>query len=158
MTLSQQLAIRFREVILDGKWVANTNYKDQLSAISYKTAFKKMGSLNSIGLLSQHIHYYIAGVNKVLEGGTLEIRDAYSFDFSPLTTQEQWEAFLNQFWLDSEVFISFVEKLDDSQLKAAFVDKKYGSYIRNIEGMIEHCYYHLGQIVLLKKLLTEGER
>jgi hypothetical protein len=27
-----------------------------------------------------------------------------------------------------------------------------GYYI-NIDAMIEHCYYHLGQIVLIKKLL-----
>jgi len=42
------------------------------------------------------------------------------------------------------------EKLDE-----AFVDVKYGSYQRNIEGVIEHSYYHLGQISLVRKMISE---
>lgn len=156
MSLSSLLANRFREVMLQGKWVANTNFKDQLEKISLEKASKKVASLNSIEILSQHIHYYIAGVNKVLKGGALEIRDVYSFDFIPMETQQQWEAFLATFWKDAEEFANLVEKLNENQLKAPFVDEKYGSYLRNIEGMIEHCYYHLGQIVLLNKLHSEN--
>ena len=36
--------------------------------------------------------------------------------------------------------------------EAIFVDEKYGSYERNLDVMIEHCYYHLGQVMLIKKL------
>lgn len=28
-----------------------------------------------------------------------------------------------------------------------------GTFLRNMDAMIEHAYYHLGQIVLIKKLL-----
>lgn len=31
------------------------------------------------------------------------------------------------------------------------VDKKYGTCFRNIDVMIEHTYYHHGQIILIKK-------
>lgn len=41
----------------------------------------------------------------------------------------------------------------EEKLKEAFVEEKYGTYQRNLEGMIEHSYYHLGQIVLIKELL-----
>ena len=34
-------------------------------------------------------------------------------------------------------------------------DPKYGSWYRNIHGIIEHAHYHLGQIVLLKKLIGD---
>jgi len=46
-----------------------------------------------------------------------------------------------------------VEQMPTSQLQDAFTDEKYGTYLRNILGMLEHSYYHLGQIVLIKKLL-----
>jgi len=39
------------------------------------------------------------------------------------------------------------------ELDAIFVLEKYGTYRRNIEGMIEHAYYHLGQISLIKKMI-----
>ena len=45
--------------------------------------------------------------------------------------------------------------MPNEKLENNFVDKKYGSYRRNIEGMIEHSYYHLGQISLIRKMILE---
>ena len=153
-TLSQQTAHRFREVILNGTWVANTNFKHQLEHLDYKIATTQVDALNTIAVLAQHIHYYIAGVKNVFNGGNLEIKDSYSFDFEPMHSQEQWDTFLTLFWTDAEAFASHVENLSDEELHHSFVDKKYGTYLRNIDGMIEHSYYHLGQIVLLKKMIS----
>lgn len=148
-----QLTKRFREVMLDGLWIANTNFKDQLSDITWEQAVTKVDSLNTIAMLTFHIDYYIAGLVHVFEGGDLEIKDKYSFDFPIIERQEEWEILLNKLWLDSEKFASLLEKMSDSKLDEVFVDEKYGTYQRNIDGMIEHAYYHLGQISLIKKLL-----
>ena len=148
----QELATRFREVILNGTWIANTNYKHQLDGLDWQLATKKVENFNTVALLAQHIHYYIKGINNVFKGGTLDIRDAYSFDFPELQSQQEWEGFLQKFWKDTEEFASHVELMPDEKLEADFVDVKYGSYRRNIDAMIEHAYYHLGQIVLLKKM------
>lgn len=45
--------------------------------------------------------------------------------------------------------------MPEEKLNEDFVDKKYGTYLRNIDGMIEHSYYHLGQIVWIKKVITQ---
>ena len=153
--IAQQTANRLREVILNGTWIANTNFKNQLDNLNYEIAITKIDSFNTIAILAQHIHYYINGINNVFKGGNLEIRDKYSFDFAPIESQKQWNGFLSQFWNDAEAFASFVEQLSNEQLHQAFVDEKYGSYLRNIDAMIEHSYYHLGQIVLLKKMLIK---
>jgi len=153
MISTSQLAKRFREVLLDGLWIANTNFKDQLSTVTFEQATTKVGSLNTIAMLTFHIDYYIAGLINVFEGGDLKIRDQYSFDLPPMESQEQWEDLLNKLWTDSERFASLLEKMPDSKMNEVFVDEKYGTYLRNIDGMIEHAYYHLGQITLIKKLL-----
>lgn len=155
MSSVSQLAERFREVLLDGLWIANTNFRDQLSDINWEQATTKVGSLNTIAMLTFHIDYYIAGLVHVFEGGDLEIKDKYSFDLPPIESQEQWGNLLNKLWEDSEKFIALLEKMPDSKLNEKFVDEKYGTYQRNIDGMIEHAYYHLGQIALIKKLLKE---
>ncbi|UUV21378.1 DUF1572 domain-containing protein [Paenimyroides aestuarii] len=152
MNISIQIANRFREVILNGTWIANTNFKNQLAGLDWQMATKKVDSLNTIADLAQHIHYYISGVLNVFNGGTLDIKDQFSFDFPEITAQEQWNHFLNKFWNDAEIFALKVEKMSDEKLDSVFVDEKYGSYRRNIEAMIEHSYYHLGQIVLIKKM------
>lgn len=155
LNVNQQLAKRFREVILNGTWVANTNYKDQLSNLNWEIAITKFNSLNTISVLAQHIHYYIRGLNNVFRGGSLDIKDKYSFDFPPIQSQNEWENFLTSFWNDAEEFASLIEQLPEEKLKEVFVDEKYGTYERNIDGMIEHSYYHLGQIVLIKKILSQ---
>ncbi len=155
MTASQQLAKRFREVILDGKWIANTNWKEQISGLTWQQATTSIHGLNSIALLTFHVHYYIAGILNVLKGGSLDIRDKFSFDMPPITSQEDWEKLQQQLWTDSEQFSSLTAQLTDNQLNAPFFDEKYGSYLRNMEGMIEHAYYHLGQVVLIRKMVMK---
>ncbi len=46
-----------------------------------------------------------------------------------------------------------------NRLREVLLDGKfkeeYGSYALNIEAQIEHSYYHLGQISLIKKILSK---
>lgn len=155
MENSKQLANRFREVLLNGKWVANTNFKDLLSTLDWKQATTKIGSLNTIAALAYHVNYYVAGSVHFFEKGVLEIRDKYSFDMPPIESKEDWENLLTDMWASAEAYAKQVESMSDEKLKEIFVDVKYGDYRRNIDGVIEHCYYHLGQVSLLKKLMTE---
>jgi len=157
MERTKQIAGRFREVILDGLWIANTNYRDQLSDLTWKQAASKMGSLNTVAALTFHINYYIDGMLNVFEGGTLDIKDKYSFVFPPVENPEDWEDLQSRLFSNAEKFANLVEQMPDEKLDEVFVDEKYGTYQRNIEGMIEHSYYHLGQISLIRKMLLEAE-
>ncbi len=157
MKLTKQIAERFREILLNGQWVVSTNYKDQLSDIDWKQATTKIGGLNTIAALTFHIDYYLAGLLNVFSGGTLDIRDKFSFDLPLIQSQKDWEVLRQKLIYDAEKFANMLELMDDSKLEDIFVDKKYGSYKRNIDAMIEHSYYHLGQIALIKKLLLESE-
>jgi len=158
MSSTYEIAKRCREVFLNGTWIANTNYRHQLTGLSWEIATATIHSFNTIALLAQHIHYYIQGVSQVFRGGSLDIRDKYSFDFPPIESQNDWESFLNRFFQDAETFASLIEQMPEGKLDEIFVDEKYGTYQRNIDGIIEHGYYHLGQIVLIKKLLLEHKQ
>lgn len=153
MESAEQLAHRFREVILNGTWIANTNYVKAISGVTRSEAIAKKGDHNSIAALTFHVNYYISGVLNVLNGGELEIRDKYSFDMPPVSSEADWDRLRSELKENATKFANKVEELDIDQLEQAFVDPKYGSYRRNIEGLIEHAYYHLGQISLLRKLL-----
>jgi hypothetical protein len=65
---------------------------------------------------------------------------------------------LDKTWKDAETFAGLIERLPESRLGETFADEKYGNYYRNIQGVIEHTHYHLGQIVLLKKLLLQTNK
>jgi hypothetical protein len=155
MKKTEFLATRLREVLLNGKWIANTNFKEQLENINWEQATKKVDSLNTIALLTFHINYYLQGLLQVFEGGPLEIRDKYSFDMPEIKSESDWNKLVNTFLSNAKLFANKVEQMDESKLEQPFVDKKYGNYWRNIEGVIEHSYYHLGQVSLIKKTILQ---
>jgi len=92
----------------------------------------------------------------VFKGGNLEIRDQYSFDLPEIKSETDWNTLVSDFLNNSEQFANHVEQMSDNMLDQPFVDEKYGSYLRNIEGVIEHSYYHLGQVSLIKKMVRNA--
>lgn len=154
--ISLTLGNRLREILTEGTWVTGTNVLNEISSLTWKDATQKVHNLNTIADLTFHLHYYIAGVADVFEGGHLNIRDQFSFDAPPITSQEDWQQRIDLFKNDSKRFILLVENMSETTLFGSFVDKKYGSNYRNIDVIIEHTYYHLGQIVLIKKLLQQS--
>ena len=155
MEPSQQLAQRCRELFLNGTWIANTNYQELLSDINWKQANQKISTLNSIGILTFHINYYVAGILKVFEGSSLDIKDKFSFDAPKMTSEDDWSKLKKQLLENAEAISKHIETMSEAKLESTFVDEKYGSYRRNIEGLIEHSYYHFGQLSLIKKLVND---
>jgi uncharacterized damage-inducible protein DinB len=152
MKLTEQIANQFREVYLNGDWIS-TNLKTQLTDVDLKMATTKVGDLNTIAALTFHLNYYVEGVLNVLEGGTLDIRDKYSYDVPPIESEEDWNALKQKSFKDAERFAVLIEQMPEDKLREEFVEEKYGNYHRNLIGMNEHCYYHLGQVVIIKKMI-----
>ena len=157
MHLIKQIAKHLRDVYFGGNWTA-VNLKDTLTDVNWQQATTKVYSFNTIGALVYHISYYVIAVSMVLQGEPLDAHDKYSFDHPPILAQEDWEKLLNNFWADAENLVSLIEQLPESKLEENFSDGKYGNYYRNINGVIEHTHYHLGQIVLIKKLLIQKDQ
>lgn len=151
MKNTQQLAQRFEEVMLTGKWIANTNYKEILADLTWQEATQKTGNLNTLAMLSFHISYYLTRMLEVLSGGQLTISDKYSFDMPPITNTNQWNTLYTTLVANATTFTQQIYELANQQLQQIFVLAQYGTYQRNIEGITEHAYYHLDQIALIKK-------
>jgi hypothetical protein len=152
MNLPKQIAKHFREVYFGGNWTS-VNLRETLANVHWQQATTQLHSFNTIVKLVYHINYYVRAVTKVLQGEPLTAKDKYSFDHPPVGSAEDWEQLLNTTWADAEKLATLVEQMPGSKLDEKFTDEKYGNYYRNIHGVIEHTHYHLGQIVLIKKLL-----
>ena len=155
MNLTAQIAKHFREVHFGGNWTSS-NLKDHLADVTWQQATTQVYSINPIATLVYHINYYVSAILKVLRGEPLDAHDKYSFDLPPILSQEDWEKLLDKTWTDAEDFAILVEQLPESKLGENFSDEKYGNYYRNFHGVIEHTHYHLGQIVLVKKILLQA--
>ena len=156
MNLIQQIAKQLKEVHFGGNWTS-VNLKDTLRDITWQQATTKVYSFNTIATLVFHTNYYISAVTKVLEGGPLNAKDEYSFNHPPICSEADWQQLLNKTWAEAEHFSSLIEQLPESKLWETFIDEKYGNYYRNIQGITEHLHYHLGQIVMIQKILLAGD-
>lgn len=154
MTATQQLAKQLREVHFGGNWTCS-NLKEHLSDLSYKEALAQLHNLNSIATLTVHCTFYVNVLLEVLKGKPLNSKDEYSFRLPEITSQQSWDNLLNKIWMSAEEASVLLEQMPESKLYENFTHEKYGIYFRNINGIIEHLHYHLGQIVLIKKLLRQ---
>ncbi len=154
MKPSEQLAKHFREVYFGGNWTSSS-LEDNLADLNWKQATTQVYSLNTIVALVYHINYYVTAVTKVLQGESLDAKDKYSFDHPPILSPDDWTKMQEKLWADAKTFLNLIEALPEDKLCEDFSNEKYGTYYRNIQGVIEHIHYHLGQIVLIKKILQE---
>lgn len=151
MHLTENLATHFEQVITGGNWT-HANLKSVIEDITWEQASQKVGDCNRIVDLVFHLDYYVAGGIRVLEGGPLDIHDKFSFDHT-IAGAAEWEAFKITFFANATKYKKLLENLEDKKMSAPYVLEKYGTYLRNILGLIEHHHYHLGQIVILKKIV-----
>lgn len=154
MTLSKQIAKNFRDVFFGGNWTA-VNLKDTLQGVTRDQAVAKIYDLNTIAMLVFHINYYVDVVLKVLYGEALNASDKFSFNLEPIKSEEDWQKLVSKTMTQAEQFATEIGKWDDSKFFEDFTNPKYGNNYRNIVGIIEHTHYHLGQIVLIKKILAQ---
>ncbi len=158
MNLNTQLAEHLRQLCDGGNWTS-VSLRAVISPIPLAIAQGRITakeSVHTIAELCYHCHYYIAAARRVLEGRALDANDAFSFQCPEFQSEAEWQDFKQQLFDDTVALAELIAALDDVLLSQDFVDAKYGSYYRNIQGTIEHTHYHLGQIVILKKLLVEN--
>ena len=147
------IAKHFRDVYFGGNWTS-VNLKDTLADVSWQQAIAQVYSFNTIATLVYHTNYYVSVVSKVLQGEPLNAKDKFSFEHPPIQSEQDWQNLVDKTFTDAENFAALVEQLPESKLSDIFVDEKYGTYYRNLTGIVEHTHYHLGQIVLIKKIIS----
>lgn len=150
MNLSQQIAKHLREVHVGKNWTW-VNLKDSLEGVDWHHATTQVKDFNTIATLVYHMNYYVAAQLNLLKTGLLDAHDDFAFQVPPIKSAADWQTLTQKSFDQAEELAGLIENLPESKLWEICVNEKYGNYYRNFQGMIEHCHYHLGQIVLLKK-------
>ena len=146
-----------RDFYSGNNWTAS-NLKTQLEGITWQEATTTVYGFNTIAVLVFHINYFVEATLKVLKGNPLDAHDSFSFNCPPINNTKDWEALVTKVFTDAEEFASLIAILPETTLWENIADPKYGDYYRNLHGIIEHNYYHLGQIVLIKKIVKGAEK
>jgi len=152
MNLAAQIAKHFNDVHFGGNWTVS-NMKDNLADVTWQQATTQVHTFNTIATLVYHIGYFVSAATEVLQGKELNAKDEFSFSHPPINSKQDWENLVKKSFADAEHFSKLIENLPEDIFEKDFADKKYGSYYRNLLGIIEHTHCHLGQIAILKKMV-----
>lgn len=157
MKVTEQIAEHVRGVYFEGNWTVSS-LKTHLADVNWQEATTKVHGLNTIAILTFHLNYYVHNVSNFLAGQPFTSKDAAAFTHPPIENEQDWQGMLSQVWEDAEQFAEQIAKLEDDTLLTTFIAEKYGNYFRNLMGIVEHIHYHLGQIVILKKIIRSSQQ
>lgn len=155
MHLSKQIAKHMYDVHFGGNWTT-IHVKEVLENVTYPQAIFQIKDFHSIAHLTYHINYYVSEVLHVLKGNQLQASDKVSFNLPKDFDSKDWETLKKKTLTDAKQFSTLISEIAPDKWDTHFSHKKYGSYFRNMMGILEHTHYHLGQIVLIKKLSEQG--
>ncbi|WPR76831.1 DinB family protein [Algoriphagus sp. NG3] len=154
MKESQRIRSLFSKQYNEDPWLG-VNFVDKLAQISPEEAVYKFSpNTNSIWEILNHL---ISWREIVLEGihrNTYSVPD-HNF-FLPIkdSSEEEWNLTLDRLRASQESWLEYFSSLDEGILDNKFGDQTY-TYYELVLGVLHHDIYHLGQIALLARIVSE---
>jgi uncharacterized damage-inducible protein DinB len=152
MKITELIATHILEAYEGNNWT-DVSIADTLNNVRWQEAqCKTAGSLNTIASLLHHLCFWNGILLQRLSESDPAIPEINGFDVKELKNEDDW------FRLKEETRDSFVKLADaaknfpEEKLSEFYAEGK-SSHYKNLAGIVEHAYYHLGQIMILKKLV-----
>jgi len=152
MKTSDFISQHILEVFEGGNWT-DVNFKDTLKDINYKEATTvTKASFNTIAALVYHTCFYNEVVLKRLQGINPAINEKNGFDLSPIKNESDWNELKQRCFRSVHALAEAVKKFPEDELSQLTITN-HSTHYKTLHGVAEHGHYHLGQIVILKKLI-----
>ncbi len=131
-------------------WVG-VNFKTALQGLNAETAGKvNIENSNSIWMLIGHVIYWrTAVVNRL--NGTLDAPTFHDFALPEAFTDENWKQLLKDFESTYHLLTNAIKHFNEKKLYDPSPVKEQ-TYYDLMMGCLQHDAYHLGQLMLLKKI------
>lgn len=156
MKITQLIAAHLQEAFDGNNW-SDVNVKDTLDGITFRQATHVTNaSPNTIAALLYHMTFYNKAIKQRLQGIEPEISAANGFDLPPITSEYDWDQLKKNAFDAVNQLVNAIRNFPDKRLTEENPAGK-GSFYKKLQGVIEHNYYHLGQIVILKNLIKKSQ-
>lgn len=135
-------------------WIDST-IAGTLKQITAKQAAAKRGGFNSIWQIVNHmILWRTALIGRVMDKPAAHPDDNFIREVKD-TSPAAWKKTIKKFVQSQKDIISFLGSSEDELLEKISPSSGY-SYFELVMSIVIHDSYHLGQIMLIKKMVEEG--
>lgn len=141
--------------IVHGNWTEI--YLDDVTAdVTYAEAIAlPAGITNSIAMLVNHLGLYNYIVGERLKGNNPQPGDDNGFAID-IKNEEDWQQLRQNVLNSFKTLADAVKVLPDEKL-SAFTPAGHTTFYKTLHGISEHAHYHLGQIMLIKKIIRAAK-
>jgi uncharacterized damage-inducible protein DinB len=153
MKLQQLIAQHILDVHNGHNWT-EVNIADTLNDVSFKMAVTQTkASKNTIASMLYHLTFYNDVMLKRLQGNPPEINNANGFDMPTLHDEAAWQELKQKNMASANALAEAIQNIPDEKLFESILPG-YSQTYKSLHGIAEHAHYHLGQMVLLKNLIS----
>lgn len=155
MKVAGYIAQHILDVYQGGNW-AEVNVTDTLKDVTLAEANTvTAASVNTIATLVNHLTFWNRAMTARLNDIDMDIPETNGYDDPRLTTEADWQRLKDEHIKSAHEFADTVRSITEERLHQPIVPGRSSIY-KNVQGSVEHIHYHLGQIVLLKKLIRNS--
>jgi uncharacterized damage-inducible protein DinB len=155
MIITTLIAQHLRQVYEGDNWT-DVSIKATIKDIDWKQAQQQTeASPNTIASLLHHLLYWNGIIMQRMKGETPLIPEENGYDVPFLRNEEEWNALKEKTHQSFIGLAAAIKNFPEEKLQDTYSPSIPSTYYRNFQGVVEHAHYHLGQIVILKNLITE---
>ena len=114
-------------------------------------------STHSIWEIVLHIAAWESACLRRLHGDRAQLPSEEDWPVVAETSEQSWEQCKKELQQGYEQLRSAISQLADAQLDQPIVEGLSTVYV-TLHGIVQHSLYHAGQIAILKKVVSEGEK
>jgi uncharacterized damage-inducible protein DinB len=152
MTEPLRLKSLFQKLYNGEPWI-DVNIVGALQGITAGGAAKRLlQNSNSIWEITNHLISWRLNVLERVNGKIITTPDDNYFEIITDHSEKAWAETLHRLQNTQQQWLAFLNKSDTAGFEKLYPANSM-TYYEHIQGIIQHDAYHLGQIVLLKKLL-----
>lgn len=152
MNIPFQIAQHLLQVTEGDNWT-DVNIADTIKDVSVEEATHRTeASPNTIASLLHHLSYWNRVMIQRINGIKPEIPESNGYDVPILKTDQAWGNLKKDHFASAHELADAIRKVDEARLEEPILPE-YSSVYKNLQGTVEHVHYHLGQIVIIKKLV-----
>lgn len=152
MSESKRISNLYQSIYNGNPWLEVT-LEHTLKDVSANQAYEKINpNLNTIWEIVNHLIQWRRNILRRVQGEIVTTPDHNYFVPVLDSSEAAWEQSLQSLAKSQELWSAFFENFNDADLAKIYPNNEH-TYYEHIHGIIQHDVYHLGQIVILKKLL-----
>lgn len=153
MQITSHIAQHLLDVYTGGNWT-EVSMAQTLSDIHWQEATKLTpGSPNTIAALVHHLSYWNRVMIERINGNAPVIPEVNGFDVGTISNEAEWKKLIRDLLITGSELAIAIKDFDEDRLEEPVAEGLSTSY-KNLQGTVEHVHYHLGQIVILKHLVS----